>query len=224
MFKRTRAVKEVKMSFFTNNATDRCPGRITGNPVSGLCERVCIQAKKIFDACMRQTQEDGITLTLTGFTPANPVYPLTFLSAKSTQTDGNITSLTIDPLPDRPRFARVQATIEVPVEVLYTDANGVAGKAQSTVTLDQDIVMYIPEPSIIPFGVESVVSIVAPDGVSVGDATFTVSCCVTLIMKVVMNVEILVPSYGYASIPPCQEYTQEVCSGFFDLPVYPSTE
>ena len=212
------------MSFFTNNATDRCPGRINGNPVSGLCERVCIQTKKVFDACMRQTQEDGITLTLTGFTPANPAFPLTFISAKSTQTEGVITSLQIDPLPDRPRFARVQATVVVPMEVLYSDANGVPGKAQSSVTLQQDIVMYIPEPSIIPFGIEAVVSVVAPEGVTVGDSTFTVSCCVTIIMKVVMNTELLVPSYGYAAIPPCQEYSQEVCAGFFDLPVYPGTE
>ena len=41
------------------------------------------------------------------------------------------------------------------------------------------------------------------------------------IEKIVMEVELLIPSYGYASIPPCQEYTQEVCAGFFELPMYP---
>ena len=59
------------MSFFTNNASDRCPGRINGNPVNGLCEKVCVEAEKVFDACIRQTQEEGITLALTGFNPAN---------------------------------------------------------------------------------------------------------------------------------------------------------
>ena len=62
----------------------------------------------------------------------------------------------------------------------------------------------------------------APEGVF--DATnesFTVSCCVTVIIKILMEVELLVPSYGYATIPPCQEYTQEVCSGFFELPLFP---
>ena len=52
------------MSFFTNNASDRCPGRINGNPVNGLCEKVCVEAEKVFDACIRQTQEEGITLAL----------------------------------------------------------------------------------------------------------------------------------------------------------------
>ncbi len=209
------------MSFFTNNATDRGPGRINGNPLNGLCERAVIQAQKVFDACIRQTQEDGITLALSGFTPANPVYPLTFLSARSTTNVGTVTNLQIDRLPDRQRFARVQATVTVPMEVVYTDANGVQGTASSSVSIDQDIIMYIPEPSIIPFSVEAVVSIVAPEGVYVEGPTFTVTCCITMIMKIVMPVELLVPTYGYATIPPCQEYTQEVCSGFFDLPIYP---
>lgn len=209
------------MSFFTNNATDRGPGRINGNPLNGLCERAVIQAQKVFDACIRQTQEDGITLALNGFTPANPVYPLTFLSARSTTNVGTVTNLQIDRLPDRQRFARVQATITVPMEVIYTDANGVRGTATSSVSIDQDIIMYIPEPSIIPFTVDAVVSIVAPEGVYVEGPTFTVTCCITMIMKIVMPVELLVPTYGYATIPPCQEYTQEVCSGFFDLPIYP---
>ena len=209
------------MSFFTTNATDRGPGRITGNPMNGLCERVVIQAQKVFDACIRQTQEEGITLALTGFNPENPVYPLTFLSARSTTNQGTVTNIKIDRLPDRQRFARVQATVTVPMEVVYTDANGVQGTAQSSVSVDQDIIMYIPEPSIIPFTVDAVVSIVAPEGIYVEGPTFTVTCCITMIMKIVMPVELLLPSYGYATIPPCQEYTQEVCSGFFDLPVYP---
>ncbi len=209
------------MSFFTNNATDRGPGRINGNPMNGLCERVVIQAQKVFDACIRQTQEEGITLALTDFNPADPVYPLTFLSARSTTNKGTVTNIKIDRLPDRQRFARVQATVTVPMEVVYTDANGVQGTAQSSVSIDQDIIMYIPEPSIIPFTVDAVVSIVAPEGIYVEGPTFTVTCCITMIMKIVMPVELLVPTYGYATIPPCQEYTQEVCSGFFDLPIYP---
>lgn len=212
------------MSFFTNNPTDRCPGRITGNPISGLCERVCIQAQKVFDACIRQMQVDGINIPLSNLTPANPALPLTFVSARSTTSQGTVTDLQVDRLPDRQRFARVQATVTVPVEVLYTDANGVPGRATSTMSFNQDIIMYIPEPSIIPYEVTAIISVVAPDGVYVeGDTpSFTVSGCMTIIMKVVMPVELLVPSYGYPVIPPCQEYAQDVCSGFFDLPIYPN--
>ena len=211
------------MSFFTNGHTDRAPGRITGNPVNGLCEKVCIQAQKVFDACIKQMQVDGINLPLTDLTPANPTLPLTFVSAKSTTSTGTVTNLQVDRLPDRRCFARVQATVTLPVEVLYTDANGVAGSATSTMSFDQDIVMYVPEPSIIPFDVVAVASVVCPDGVFVDGDTpaFTVSGCVTIISKIVMTVELLVPSYGYPIIPKCQEYANDVCSGFFDLPIYP---
>ena len=211
------------MSFFTNGPLDRAPGRITGNPVNGLCEKVCIQAQKVFDACLRQMQVDGVNLPLTDLTPENPALPLTFVSARSTTSTGTVTNLQVDRLPDRRCFARVQATISVPVEVLYTDANGVAGVATSTISFNQDVVMYVPEPSIIPFDVVSVVSFVSPDGVYVEGETpsFTVSGCVTIIMKVIMTVELLVPSYGYPLIPKCHEYAQDVCSGFFDLPIYP---
>ena len=211
------------MSFFTNGHTDRVPGRITGNPTNGLCEKVCIQAQKVFDACIKQTQIDGINLPLTNLTPSNPVLPLTFVSARSTSSVGTVTNLQVDRLPDRRCFARVQATVSVPIEVVYTDANGVAGVATSTISFDQDVIMYVPEPSIIPFDVVAVASVVAPDGVYVeGDVpSFTVSGCVTLIMKIVMTVELLVPSYGYPLIPQCQEYANDVCSGFFDLPIYP---
>lgn len=211
------------MSFFSNYQSDRCPCQLTGNPLNGLCEKVCIQTKKVFDACIKQTQEEGVVLALSDFSPENPTYPLTFLSAKSTTTKAIVTNVQIDRLSDRPNFARVQVTLSVPMEVIYTDASGVEGKAQSTTTLTGDVILFVPEPSVIPYSVEAVVSIVAPDGVyNATDNNFTVSCCVTVILKMVMEVELLIPSYGYAAIPPCQEYSNEVCSGFFELPLFPN--
>ena len=209
------------MSFFCNCPTDRCPGRISGNPLNGLCEKVCVQVKKVFDACMRQAQEDNVTVTLQSVTPANPTYPLTFVSARNIQTVAEITSLQVDPLPDRQNCSRVQITYSVPVEVLYTDANGVEGKGVANISLSQDVILYVPTPSIMPYEVEAIVSVVSPEGTYVSDNTFTVTFCTTSIIKVVMTVELLIPSYGYATIPPCNEYTQEVCSGFFELPLFP---
>ena len=126
------------MSFFSNFNSDRCPCQMTGNPLNGLCEKVCVEVNKVFDACMKQSQEDGILLVLSDNVPANPTYPLTFISAKSTTTEGTITASQIDRLADRPNFARVQVTVSVPVEVLYTDANGVEGSATSSVSFTQD--------------------------------------------------------------------------------------
>ena len=209
------------MSFFCNFQSDRCPGQINGNPLNGLCEKVCIQVKKVFDACMQQTQLTNLVLDLTNFTPANPTYPLTFVSAKSTISQGTISNLIIEPLAERPNCARVKADIIIPVSVAYTDANGIEGVATSTVTVTKDVILNIPSASIMPYRVEGLVSLVSTIGTYTGEGEFTIDACVSIILKIVMDVELLIPSYGYATIPPCQDYTQEVCAGFFELPMYP---
>lgn len=209
------------MSFFCNFQSDKCPGPINGNPLNGLCEKVCVQAKKVFDACMQQSQLNGIVLNLTNLYPVSPTYPLTFISAKSTTQSGTISGLIIEPLAERPHSARVKCDITIPVSVAYTDAAGVEGSATSYVTVTKDVILNIPSASIMPYNVEAVVSLVSTQGAYTGDNQFTIDCCVSIILKIVMEVELLVPSYGYTPIPPCQEYTQEVCAGFFELPMYP---
>ena len=209
------------MSFFCNFQSDRCPGQINGNPLNGLCEKVCVQVKKVFDACMQQTQLTNEVLNITNLTPANPTYPLTFISAKSLNSQGVISNLIIEPLPERAGSARVKADITIPVSVAYTDANGVEGAATSSITITKDVILNIPAASIMPYTVEAVVSLVSTQGSYTGLNQFTIDACVSLILKIVMEVELLIPAYGYAAIPPCQEYTQEVCAGFFELPMYP---
>lgn len=210
------------MSFFSNFNQDRCPCQISGNPLNGLNEKVCMEVSKVFDACMKQTQEEGVVLNLSNYNPVNPTFPLTFLSAKSISTQGVITGVQVDRLADKPHFARVQATISIPVEVLYVDANGVQGIAQSSVSISQDVILFVPEPSIIPYEVNAVVSLISQEGVYTAENTFTVNCCVTVILKIVMPVQLLIPTYGYCNVPPCQEYSQEICSGFFELPLFPN--
>ena len=212
------------MSFYSNFQSDKCPCAITGNPLNGLTEKVCIQAEKIFDACIKQTQLENYALTLTDLSPENPTYLLTFVSARSVSAEATVTNLNVERQADK-ACARVQATVSIPVEVLYTDAAGVEGSATAIVSINQDVLLYVPCPSIMPFTVKAVASAVAPEGVFNAETQgFTVSLCITVILKIAMPVELLVPSYGYCVIPPCQEYSQEVCAGFFELPLYPQTK
>lgn len=209
------------MSFYSNFQSDKCPCQITGNPINGLTEKVCIQAEKIFDAAIKQTQLENYSLTLTDLSPENPTYPLTFISARSTSAEATVTNLNVDRQADK-HCARVQATLTVPLEVLYTDANGVEGSATAIVSINQDVLLYVPAPSIMPFTVQAVVSAVVPEGTFNPETQgFTVTVCLTVILKIAMSVEILVPTYGYCAIPPAQDYSQEICAGFFELPLYP---
>ncbi len=209
------------MSFFSNFSSDHCPGAISGNPLNGLNEKVCIQAEKIFDAGIIQTRLERYAVTLTDPTPADPTYPLTFESARSTSSVGTLSGLNVERQADS-GLARVQATVTIPIEVVYTDAAGTQGKASGVITLNEDVLLFVPPASVMPFSVTAAVSCVSPEGTfDAATGGFLISACVTCILKVSMQVELLVPSYGYCAIPPAQEYSQEVCSGFFELPLYP---
>lgn len=210
------------MSFFSNFQSDKCPGTINGNPLNGMCEKVCIQAQKIFDACIKQVQIENYTLTVSSFTPANPTYPLTFISARSTDAPVTLTNVSVERLADKQGCARVQATVNIPVEVAYTDANGVEGVGTASIALTEDVLLFVPAPSIMPFKVVAQGSVVCAEGTFNGEAgTFTVNACTTVILKIAIDVELLIPSYGYCAIPPAQDYSKEVCAGFFELPLYP---
>lgn len=210
------------MSFFSNFQSDKCPGTITGNPLNGMCEKVCIQAQKIFDACIKQVQIENYTLTLTDMVPANPTYPLTFISARSVTSKVAVSDLNVDRLADKPGCARVQVKVTIPVEVVYTDANGTEGVADAEITVSEDVLLFVPAPSIMPYSVVAQASAVCTEGVfNAQNNTFTVNACVTVILKIAIDVELLVPSYGYCAIPPAQDYSKEVCAGFFELPLYP---
>lgn len=194
-------------------------------------EKICIQGKKVFDACMKQTTLQQVTVSVSDVNPTGPATPLKFVSCKSTTTTGIVDNLVVERLQERPKYGRVEADIVVPVEVTYIDANNVEGSGSGTVTVPVNVVMYLPEPSIIPYKIEASVSAVSPDGTysqtqeidGVTYYLFVINCCVTAILKVTMDVELIIPTYGYAVIPPCQEYTEEVCSGYFELPLYPGS-
>lgn len=211
------------MSFYTDARPGIFPGQ-TNNVMNGLCERICIQATKVFDACMNQSQIDNYSLTLTNFNPANPATPLTFVSGNSLGSTATVSGLTITRFDDRPNFARVQANINIPVTVTYTDANNIPGTATGVITLNQDVVLYVPQPSLTPINVIAFGTAVIPTATyNAETGGFNISACVTTILKVVATVDVLVPSYGYCPIPPCTPFTgDDVCPGVFDLPLYPT--
>jgi hypothetical protein len=149
------------------------------------------------------------------------VAPITFESCRSTTTEGTIRNLTVDRLCDRPCFARVRATIDAPIDILFTDANGREYIGRGVVTVDRDVLLSIPDESIVPYTIEAMVSAICVSGTYVGNNIFELEVCVTVVLKVLAKVEILVPSYGFCDVPPCEEFADSVCDEFFSLPLFP---
>ena len=209
------------MSFYTCNRTGSCPGVINGNPLNGICEKACIQVDKVLDAAMRQIQLTNTQVELTNQNPANPVTPLTFISAViNGQTAVN--KLTVERLVEKPNFARVSFDAVVPLLITYSDANGVTGTGETTVTLANDIILFIPQPSVVPYRIEVFGAVANSSGSWVSGSTFSLNACISLIIRVLVQAEILVPSYGYCCPPQAQEFTPDVCRGEFELPIFPT--
>jgi len=213
------------MSFYSlrNAETEICPGRVNGDVISGLCERVCIEVKKVYDACLQQEQLDNVRIRLHNIQPSNenPVTPFEFVSCRSATSKAIIRDLTIERLADRENFARVRGVIEIPIEVIFLDARNREFSGCGVISIRKDVIMYVPNESIIPFEVSNLVSAVCVTGEYVDERTFNITVCVTIILKIVAEVDLLIPSYGFCCIPPCEEFAENVCDEFFGLPIFP---
>ena len=166
------------MSFFSGNRQGCNPGPITGNPLHGLCEKACIQTTKVFDACMKQLQIDNSSLTLIDQIPADPVAPLTFISCSTQSNDVTIDNLVVDRFDDKPCFARISGSVNIPVTVNYTDAEGTAGSGVGNVAVPVDVVLYVPQPSVIPYEVTAFANAICAGGRFVEGSTFSVNLCI----------------------------------------------
>ncbi len=210
------------MSFYINNSNSCRPGGICGNPVTGLCEKALIEVTKVFDACRRQTTEIGLTFNLSNFDPAGPTLPLTFLSA-TTNGAATVSDVVIDRLSQRPNFANVTATVTVPILVSYRDANGITGTAESSLVVTESVVLFVPQPAVTPINISAFATFVSVSGtIDVTGTVATVTGCLTIILKVVADVDILIPSYGYPVIPPCQASQNQICPTENELPLFPT--
>ena len=145
----------------------------------------------------------------------------TFESCRSSTTAGTISNLTIDRLCDRPQFARVKGTVSIPIDILFTDQRCQEWMGRGTVSVVKDVLLAIPDESIVPFTLESLVSAICVSGTYIGNCQFEITICVTIVLKILAEVELMIPSYGYCEIPPCEEFAENVCDEFFSLPLFP---
>ena len=166
-----------------------------------------------YDEAVENAENSGCRLT--------PCGTWTFESCRSSTTCGTISNLTIDRLCDRPQFARVKGDVSIPIDVLFIDQKCQEWMGQATLRVSKDVLLAIPDESIVPFTLESLVSAICVSGRYVGNCKFQITICVTVVLKILAEVEVMVPSYGFCEIPPCEEFAESVCDEFFSLPIFP---
>lgn len=212
------------MSFYINNTNPNRPGPIQNGNLNGICEKILIETTKVFDACVSQSTETGIILNLSGFNPANPALPLTYISAQNQiGSEPVVSNLVIERIENSPNYANVSFTVTVPLTVTYRDANGVLGTATSSIVVNKCSMLFVPQPSLSPVDIKVSALFSSQIGTFSGDNTFTVTGCLQILIKVTAVVDLLIPSFGYPVIPPCQACeTGRQCPGLDDLPLYPT--
>ena len=171
--------------------------------------------------CGEITYQDALENAETAECLPQPCGTWTFESCRSSTTEGVISNLSVDRLCDRPQFARVKGDVSIPIDVLFIDQKCQEWMGQATLRVSKDVLLAIPDESIVPFTLESLVSAICVSGRYVGNCKFQITICVTVVLKILAEVEVMVPSYGFCEIPPCEEFAESVCDEFFSLPIFP---
>lgn len=208
------------MSFYLNNTSNCKPCPLKNSGVGSICEKVLIETTKVFDECLSQTQEIGLQLTISAYSPESPTEPLTFISAQATGSGVVVSDVVIDRVADRPNFANVSATITIPVVVTYRDSAGTVGTGTTSISVTKSAILFVPQPSMTPIEVKAMAALVSTSGTYSGNNIFTINACLYVVLKIVGDVDILVPSYGYPQIPECQEISTP-CPGLNTISFFP---
>ena len=179
-----------------------------------VCDKICIETKKVFDACIQQR---SISTTLTvDFGEETPINVVSVTSAGESTVSG----LSVTPIPGSPN-SRVTFLLTVPVTVVATNAVGTLISGSASMSFEQDLILRVPQEGVIPPTVEGTAVVNGLQNTVAQGNVVTTNACVTLITKVTAEVLLVVPSYGYLVLAPAQEYTQEACGSVFNSPVFP---
>lgn len=201
----------------SNNSRPRCnTAHSLHNSRGGFGDRVIVNAKRVFDACMQQFAEEDATLTVM-FDNATP--PYTFVSGQN--MGANIDSVTTIPIPGSP-CSRIKLDLSIPIQIHAIDSTGAEVVGTASVAVSKDVILRVPNSALTPATVDVTATVVVLDGIISNETTLDCTVCYTIIIKIVADVDLIVPTAGYPIISECEEYSEDVCSGVFAQPVYPS--
>ncbi|MEQ2130714.1 hypothetical protein QTP99_12190 [Caldanaerobacter subterraneus KAk] len=199
------------------------PGPVQPGQLPEPTEIACIEVTKIYDACSQRLCLDNIPpITFVPITTLTPTFgEITNIKISLVEPPGFV----ITPITERPGFARVEATFQVTFDVVINYPDGTTQTLPGNITtFSKDIVLYVPDPNVAIMKYEAM-----GEGlygkVNVGvTTTVEVIIGVWIIIKSAVDVQLLVPSYGFCPTPAaCEEFATDVCEIFYKKP-FPTFE
>jgi YVTN family beta-propeller protein len=189
-------------------------------------ESVCVMAKKVFAHCQQRICFPIVSIPLPSNIGKVALQKMTF-------ENGSIITgtLSVMALPDRPNFSRVQFILSVPYKAVLKLAN------EETLTINgvlpeivKDIVMYRPQTRD-EFNFETLIETRAEtlSTPNITTESITIAVGVFVVIKVVGEVQLLIPAFGYCPEPPaCEDYEEpeeeDICQIFLDFNQTPFPE
>ena len=184
-----------------------------GGSFDGLCCRMVIETKRVFDGCA--FTDENITLALT--TEQQIPDQATFVSARV------VSSELVDYMVSNGEggCCRVIGDVVTRFAVTYS-YNGTLTTVGAMYRESRQFLLRLPRPgSIVPYSIEVQTYMTVGGGAIIGANAVSVSGCMLQIIKVTAPVDILVPTYGYCKYPPC---TGTVCPGVSVDRIFPALE
>lgn len=174
-----------------------------GNFEDGLCCRMVIETKRVFDGCA--FTDENVTLALT--TDRQIPQQVTFVAARAVGSELESYSVTRG----ADGCSRICGEIVTRFAVTYSD-NGTLTTVAAYYREHKDFLLRLPDNNaLVPYSIEIQTYNAVVSGAIVSSNSVTVTGCILQLIKAVAPVDILVPTYGYCKYPPCTGCG--VCSG-----------
>ena len=176
-------------------------------------QKTCIETDRVFDIVSQKLpQSRTLSISFTGD-------PTGYTIVEMHSAPAIMSDLILTPIPGS-RNTRVRYKLTLPLTVTAINSIGLHIIGTSSVTVENDIVMRVPNEAAVSARIEASASVtgVVPAPLS---ETVNLDFCVVVITRVVAKVVLVICSYGYPEIPPAIDFVHEaVCPGA-DLPIFP---
>ena len=179
------------------------PGRICGDPLECLCERVVIEVPRVFDGCIRRVDSENFVVRL-DVIPDGLEPPFIFLALVS---DGEAVLSDVVTTTRAGVRSRISCTVSFPVKCRFRDNAGREALGYGTLTQRAEVLLHMPPSSSLSVraGINSL------NGAFISEDTVSVNCCYEEEFTTAGMARLMIPVYDGLVIPECN--VDSPCSG-----------
>ncbi|MCL2847188.1 MAG: hypothetical protein FWE13_00355 [Firmicutes bacterium] len=194
-------------------------GRICGNPLTGLCERIVIEVQRVFDGATTRYRSKTfiVNLDIADTLPE----PFTFISSESTGAPKfeNVITTRLDNC-----RTRIQGELIIPIIIRFRDGEGILHSSNSEAIIPRDIILNTPASALVPYCITNAVKLACELGTFISRTQVNMVACVIILTKIICPTDIVVPTYGRSVYPETHEGADTICDRILGIDIFPPIE